>query len=256
MVPVPSHGRVFERHRPVRLGDASPGGRLRLDALARYLQDVSNDDTRDVGMAEDVTWVVRRIVLVVARFPVLGENLRLRTFCSGIASHWAERRVRVDGDRGGRADAATLWVHVDPTSGRPAPLPEGFVGHFGASAAGRTVRARLRHGAPPDAASAAAWPLRFTDFDVLGHVNNAAAWSAVEEVLSTRRNLRAPLRAELEFRNAITERAAVDLRVLDGTAAQSPEETPAGAGSSPATSVWLTGGATVFVSAELRGMAP
>lgn len=119
------------------------------------------------------------------------------------------------------------------------------------------MRARLRHEAPPAEVSVVAWPLRFTDFDVLGHVNNAAAWSVVEEVLSTRRGLRAPLRAELEFRNAITERAAVDLRVLDETEPLGgAAEARSGVGRPPATSLWLTDGAIVFVSAELRGTAP
>jgi acyl-ACP thioesterase len=42
--------------------------------------------------------------------------------------------------------------------------------------------------------------LRFTDFDALGHVNNAAAWEAVEEQLAARRHLRAPLEAIVEHR--------------------------------------------------------
>ena len=79
------------------------------------------------------------------------------------------------------------------------------------------------------------WPLRFTDYDVLGHVNNAAAWSAVEEVLAERRHLRAPLRAEVEFRSAIEARPAVDLQVADDADGR--------------TSVWLTDAGTVFVAA-------
>ncbi|MEI2803342.1 MAG: hypothetical protein V9E84_06495, partial [Trichococcus flocculiformis] len=45
------------------------------------------------------------------------------------------------------------------------------------------------------------WPLRSTDLDGLGHVNNAATWEAVEDEL-TRRGLRATF-AELEYRDAI-----------------------------------------------------
>src|SRR3954451_11967811 len=42
LIPVPVEGRRFVARRAVRLGDASPGGRLRLDAIARYLQDVAD----------------------------------------------------------------------------------------------------------------------------------------------------------------------------------------------------------------------
>ncbi len=238
LVPVPRRGRVFTRSRRVRLGDASPAGRLRLDALARYLQDVSNDDTRDAGLADEMTWVVRRTVVDVERFPVFGEELVLQTFCSGTGGRWAERRVSVSGDGGGRVEAASLWVYVDG-AGRPAPLPPDFMGLFGEAAAGRVVRARLQHAAhPPAAAEAAKWPLRFTDFDVLGHMNNAAYWSAVEEVLGIRRDLRAPMRAEIEFRVSVERGVDAWLRTLDQ---------PAGDGSGVA--IWLTEGDVACASA-------
>jgi acyl-ACP thioesterase len=237
LVPLPSRGRVFEGRRRVRLGDVSPAGRLRLDALARYLQDVSNDDTRDAGMSDELTWVVRRVVLEVERFPVLGEELVLRTFCGGTGPRWAERRVSVDGDGGGRAEAATLWVHVDE-AGRPAPLPEGFMEHFGEAAGGRAVRARLRHGDAPSAAATSPWALRFADFDVLGHVNNAAYWAPVEECLAVRRHLRAPLRAELEFRTALEVGASVALRSVDGE--------------DGSLALWITDGQLVSASAVVR----
>jgi acyl-ACP thioesterase len=237
LVPVPSRGRVFEGRRRVRLGDVSPAGRLRLDALARYLQDMSNDDTRDAGMSDELTWVVRRVVLDIARFPVLGEELALRTFCGGTGPRWAERRVSVEGDGGGRAEAATLWVHVD-AAGRPAPLPEGFLEHFGEAAGGRTVRARLHHGDVVSAAATRPWALRFTDFDVLGHVNNAAYWAPVEVCLAVRRHLRAPLRAELEFRTALEVGASVALRTVDGE--------------DGSLALWVTDGQVVSASAVVR----
>ena len=47
------------------------------------------------------------------------------------------------------------------------------------------------------------WPLRFADFDVLEHVNNAVYWAAVEQELAGRRSLRAPLTAVVEHGAAI-----------------------------------------------------
>ena len=40
----PDSARVVTRRRRVRLGDAAPSGTVRLDALARYLQDIADDD--------------------------------------------------------------------------------------------------------------------------------------------------------------------------------------------------------------------
>ena len=42
------------------------------------------------------------------------------------------------------------------------------------------------------------WPLRFSDFDAVGHMNNAAYWEVLEEQLLADRGLRAPLRAIVE----------------------------------------------------------
>jgi acyl-ACP thioesterase len=184
-----------------------------LDAIARYLQDVSSDDTTDAGLADDVAWVVRKLVMEVhvpARFR---EALHLTTWCSGTGSRWAERRVSIAGEKGARIEAGVLWVHVEMESGRPIPLAEDFWRLYAEAAQGRRVGVRLVHpSSPPIDAPTAPWPLRFADFDLLGHVNNAAYWAVVEEALADRRELRPPYRAELEYRDAI-ERGA-DVRVV------------------------------------------
>lgn len=219
-VPLPDRGRTFSASRRVRLGDVSPNGRLRLDALAEYVQDVSNDDTVDAGLRDDMAWVVRRTVVEVHAEARLREQLELTTFCGGTGGRWAERRVVVRGDRGAHIETATLWVHLDLSTGRPIPLPAQFHELYDEAAGGRTVRARLRHGSPDlshPGISRAPWPLRFCDFDVMDHVNNAVSWAALEEERAPRRHLRAPVRAEVEYRDAIerghrVERVAVDHR--------------------------------------------
>ena len=218
LVDTPADGRIFATTRRVRLGDSSPGGRLRLDALARLLQDISDDDTRSAGFDDAAGWVVRRTSIRVESFPVYLDVLHARTWCSGTGGRWAERRISLRGDdERGAVDAATLWVHLDPETMRPLPLPGRFHELFGAAAGGRTVRATLHHDALPDDVPAAhPFALRFTDFDVLGHMNNANYWVPVEEELSRRRDLRAPMHAEVEHREAIEPGAVVDVHVRDG----------------------------------------
>jgi acyl-ACP thioesterase len=212
LVPVPDDGRVFRATRRVRFGDVSPGGRARFDALARYLQDVSNDDTVDAGLDDDMAWVVRRTVFDVVRPARFREVIELATFCSGIGSRWAERRISIRGEHGAVIDAATLWVHVELPSGRPIPVDEQFRRIYGPTAAGREVTARLRHAAEvPAGAERRPFPVRFVDFDALDHVNNAASWAAVEEELARCRDLRPPYRAELEYRGPIERGASLDL---------------------------------------------
>lgn len=193
----PQTGRIHTHRRRVHLADTSPKGRARLDALARMLQDVSDEDTTDAGFPPDEPWVVRRVDMGIASFPVFRDMVTVSTWCSGTGGRWAERRVRIEGDAGGRVDAAVLWVHLD-AEGRPARLPDRFDDLYAEAARGRKVRARLHHDILPDDVPTDPFPLRLTDFDLMGHVNNAVSWIPVEEALVSRKDLQAPLRVTLE----------------------------------------------------------
>ena len=202
MIDGPGSGRQFTARRRVRLGDATPNGRLRLDAVARYLQDVSNDDTRDADWSDPHWWVVRRTVIDVHQFPEYMQEVDLTTWCGGIGSHWAERRTRISTvDGTPLIDAASLWVHVDESTMQPSKVPADVVDILSASAGGRDVNARLLLRDKlfnESKTEMAPWPLRFADFDAVGHMNNAAYWVIVEEFLAAHRDVRAPLRAVVE----------------------------------------------------------
>jgi acyl-ACP thioesterase len=202
--------RVFTAGRAVRGPDVGPDGRLRLDSLARYLQEAAEGDLIDAGWRETYTWVVRRCAVDIARFPRLGQRLEVRTFCSAIGPRWAERTTMLAGSGGeGRelVRARAVWAAVDPATGRPCPLGEEFHRLYAGSAAGRTVSVRLSHPRPPERADGPAddkaglpWPLRATDFDASGHVNNAVYWAAAEDALAGL-GWR-PASAEIEFHRA------------------------------------------------------
>lgn len=184
----------------MRLADADPSGRLRLDALARFLQDIGNDDTADAGHDASAPWVTRRTTITVDTWPQIGERLEVTTWCGGMGSHFAERRTTLRAPSG-TVEAAATWVHVDETTGRPARLPQWFHDTYAASAEGRKITARLKHDAPPPDAASQPWPIRWADLDVVGHVNNAAYWEAVEEVCHQRGLV--PTFAEVEYAGGI-----------------------------------------------------
>lgn len=201
LVAPPALGRVFAQEMRGGLADSSPGGRVRLDALARWAQDVAYADVEDAGLASAAAWVVRKMRMRVARFPRFGEHVVARTFCSGLGRMWAERRTTLT--RAGAADAdvetVALWVHLDPQSLRPTPLSDTELNIYGPSAGPRTVRARLRHPSPTPDAYRRPWSFRACELDLAGHVNNAAYWQPLEEELLSGPE---PTRidAEIEFR--------------------------------------------------------
>jgi acyl-ACP thioesterase len=201
---------VFRGRRRVRLSDTDAGGRLRLDAVARYLQDVASDDVLDAGWAPDEhVWVVRRTAIQVVA-PFDGDAaVELATWCSGTGASAASRRTSLAGDAGGRIEAESVWIHLARDL-RPARLSARFHTVYAPSAAGRGVSTKLELRGPADGV-AAVWPLRATDVDVLGHVNNAVYWSPIEAVLADL--AREPLDAVLEFRQPVDLGEAVEIRV-------------------------------------------
>ncbi len=66
-VPDPVSGRIFATSRLVRMTDVTPSGRLRLDAIARYLQEAAEDDVTDSGWDEPCDWLLRRAVTLRPR---------------------------------------------------------------------------------------------------------------------------------------------------------------------------------------------
>jgi acyl-ACP thioesterase len=198
LVPIPPRGRVFVSRRRLGLSDLDPQGRLRLDSVARHLQDAAIDDVRETGWgAPDHLWVVRRIRLDVER-PFLDDSeVEVATWCSGVAAIAAGRRWSLAGDRGGRIEVDSVWIHLGP-DGRPARLEDFDV--YAEAAGDRRVSTHVELPEAPGDAARAPWPLRATDVDLHGHLNNASYWQAIEHRLLGREpGLRSPLRARLHY---------------------------------------------------------
>jgi acyl-ACP thioesterase len=214
-VPAPSHGRTFTAARAVRLADTDAQGRLRLDAVARFLQDIAIDDVQETGWGTpEHLWFVRRIRIDVIRPFVDDRAVELTTWCSSVAAIAAGRRWSVAGDAGGRIEVDSVWIHLDRDA-QPARIED--FGVYATAADGRHASTKLELPDPPENASRRAWPLRATDVDLHGHVNNAVHWQAVEEVLPDLGiDPRLPLRAELDYRQPIDLGETIELAVWDG----------------------------------------
>ena len=219
-LPVPAIGRTFASRRRVRLADMDERGRVRLDAIARYLQDVAIEDVEETGWGlPDHLWFVRRIRLDVRVPPLEDRELELVTWCSGLAVIAAGRRWSVTGDRGGRIEVDSVWIHLGPDQ-RPARI-ESF-GVYAEATGGRPVSTRLELPVPGPDAARMAWPLRATDVDRHGHVNNAVYWQAVEDtVLRDGVDARRPLVAELDYRDPVDLADPLEIAVVRGKEGES-----------------------------------
>ena len=216
----PSAGRVYRGSRRVSIDDCSPSGQMQFDAIARFLQDIGNDDTDDAEFGDlGLAWVARRALINVSVPASSREDLTLSTWCSGTGRRWAERRTSITGNSGASIDAVTVWIHLDPENGKPIPWGDAFATTYLPATNGRRVDARLRLPKNPEAGEAgrsAPWSFRATDSDAFGHVNNTAYLAVAEEFL----DLAGPCSLEIEWRtpcragDALTAVTAPDGRLL------------------------------------------
>jgi acyl-ACP thioesterase len=182
LVDEPGAGRLFDRTLTPGIADGIGDQRIRLDAIARWLQDVAYADLIDAGFEQEGMWIVRRVRLRVQAFPRFGEPVTLRTFCSGVGRFSAERRTSVRSATG-HVDAVALWIWID-SNGEPQRFPDRFVDIYGESAGDRPAPVRLRHPEPAADCARTPWTFRAADVDVAGHVNNSHFWEPLEEELA------------------------------------------------------------------------
>ena len=165
-------GRVYRMQRRIRLADTSASGRLRLDAVARYVQDIATDDVADAGIDDgDHVWIVRRAAMEILS-PFSGDDtaVRVATWSGGLGARWATRRTSIAGDAGGRIETETLWAFVHAETLKLSRLPPAYHAVYGnelrdAAVSGKLLLPRR----PPQDAARVGWPLRVTDNDILGH---------------------------------------------------------------------------------------
>jgi len=182
-VPLPAQGRRYAVASRVRLSDVNPQGLLRLDGVARTLQDAATDDWSDCGIVTEHMWVARRTLFrhVGTYWPHYEDDLEATTWCAGTGAACAERRTTVTVNGAVVFEGASLWVPIDQR-GFPQRIPGQFHDIFGEAMGGRTVSGRVTHTTPPADAQLAPYVVRYADLDINGHVNNAAVWQAFANV--------------------------------------------------------------------------
>ncbi|ORW22904.1 acyl-ACP thioesterase [Mycolicibacter nonchromogenicus] len=203
LMPVPDpHPDVFDRQWPLRVADIDRSGRLRMDAAARHIQDIGQDQLREGGYQEThPLWIVRRTMMDLIRPIEFQDMLRMRRWCSGTSNRWCEMRVRIDGRKGGLIESEAFWININRETQGPARISEDFLAGLKRTTTVDRLRwkAYLKAGDRQDAAEIHEYPIRFTDIDLFDHVNNSVYWSVVEDYLSSYPELlKAPLRVTLE----------------------------------------------------------
>lgn len=203
--------------------------RVRLDAVARYLQDIANDNLEAIDLgATDPFWIVRRTVIDVVSPITWPADVTAQRWCSAVSTRWSNMRVRLTGEHetnrfnpdmrpAGSIETEAFWININD-QGMPSRISdEAF-----AMLSQMTDEHRLRwKSMNPDKAPAASdvdlpdreHVLRVTDFDPFKHLNNAAYLEAVEDELDSHPDLvDVPHRAIVEYLRPIVPGTPITIR--------------------------------------------
>lgn len=225
--PMPDSGPMFEYRRTVRTGDVDADERLRLDGVARYLQDIAFDHIARMPGDSDRVWLVRRSVIDVHRPIAWHSEVLMQRWCSAMSTRWATMRVRLTGEgadagdgagrQGGLIETEAFWISFNPDTGAPARISA----ELEADLLERTSEHRLRWRPmltdraplPDDDVTERPFPLRATDIDPMRHLNNTVYLHAVEDGLAEMPGLRdAPHRAVIEYLRPVEPGARLRIR--------------------------------------------
>ncbi len=221
--------RFFEGTYRVRTGDVDQDMRVRLDAVARYLQDVANDniEATDFG-ASDPFWIIRRTIIDVIRPFSWPAGITAQRWCGALSTRWTNMRVRLTADhetnrfnpderQPGLIETEAFWINVND-QGVPSRISDDMFEQISAMTDVHRLRWKSINPEKAPAASEVDLPdrehvLRITDFDPFKHLNNAAYLEAIEDELIDHPDLiDGPHRAVIEYLKPIVPGTRLMLR--------------------------------------------
>jgi len=216
LAPLPQEGMGFATAWPIRAGDVDPYNRLRLDAVARYLEDVAWEELRSGFFHRtDPVWVVRRTVIDVVRPILWPDRVELRRWCSAMSTRWANMRVQITSENGGLIETEGFWINLNESTMMPTRISDEGQAHLSRTTTETRLRWRpwLTDATPPESDVDLPFPVRATDIDQFNHVNNAVYWQAVEHSLIDHPKLVAgPHRAVIEYVAPVLARQHISVR--------------------------------------------
>ncbi|WP_245850244.1 acyl-[acyl-carrier-protein] thioesterase [Mycobacterium angelicum] len=205
LVGVPDSGYVYQTGWRLGTFDIDEHMRLRLDGVARYIQEAGAEHLADAGLAEvHPHWIVLRTVIDVIEPIELPSDITFRRWCAALSTRWCSMRVQLEGSAGGRIETEGFWLCVNKDTLTPSRLTDGCIARFGTTTDNHRLKWRPWLTEPMESCTETPFPLRRTDIDPFEHVNNTIYWHGIQEILSQVPDLgKGPYRAVLEYRSPI-----------------------------------------------------
>ena len=193
----------------VRSYECGPDGRATLPAVCNLLQEAASLHAQSLGFGrgdfaaagEDISWVLTRMVVKMARYPVWEDELTVETFPRGGRKVVAWRDFEVKDAKGETLGVASSeWMVIDLASRKVRAVPErAFAANDPANAPvlGPEPFSKFRFPAGAEVRQAGTFAAMKSQIDLNGHVNNVHYVSWMLEPCESR----CPAEMEVVFRS-------------------------------------------------------
>lgn len=178
LVERPSSGYVYTTGWRLATTDIDEHQQLRLDGVARYIQEVGAEHLADAQLAEvHPHWIVLRTVIDVINPIELPSDITFHRWCAALSTRWCSMRVQLQGSAGGRIETEGFWICVNKDTLTPSRLTDDCIARFGSTTENHRLKWRPWLTGPNIDGTETPFPLRRTDIDPFEHVNNTIGWS-------------------------------------------------------------------------------
>ncbi len=179
--------RIYKSNRRVRVGDCNSKGKLRLDPIACYLQDVGFDDTNDLGLGDGGIWVARAIEITNKTeseelWPSRNDDVQIETYCGGAGRVSAQRNVNIFLKNKLAIETKTVWVSLDGNF-KPCSIPK-WLNEKYPNTQKISSKRTLSFSPTEDEktnGNSFVFKVRSSDIDINNHANNAFAFDVLNE---------------------------------------------------------------------------
>ncbi len=183
---------IFKKYQ-VSSYEVDPNRSARLTTLANYFQEIAyiHAGRLEVGYTDlannNAAWILSRMRIRIKKYPVWDDELVVETWPHGIEKIFALRDFRMrDKQEDVIAEGSTCWLMVDTKSHRPLRISEDFI-HVETRTDSVFDTMPGKIDLPGDMHPVYSRQVRYSDLDVVGHVNNVKfiewATDALDETL-------------------------------------------------------------------------
>jgi acyl-ACP thioesterase len=154
--------------------------KLRVQSAARFFQEMATFHSTKIGAGPDalfekgVVWFLNRLEIQFFRYPILGEEIKITTWSRGFKRYKGFREYAIDSSKGQIARGSSVWLFFDLKRKRISKVPAQISQlyeieqekWFDKDIDDWKTCGKIQPEQHMDIS------LRYSDFDVNGHVNN------------------------------------------------------------------------------------